>query len=168
MYIFCVQVVTRSRLLVAVNDLRAMPYISMATQAGAKHWACRYCNGVGTYVSCLDVVLYIGAARIMHQWPASRKTRRHASLLRQWKTKFRQLPDVIAQLDVPIARRDHAFRMMAGRVAEDAKSVSAAAHKRAVQAGGYHGVGQCPMMTTMLFMSGVPCIYCVFRLLFTI
>ena len=142
MYIFCVQVVTRSRLLVAVNDLRAMPYVSMATQAGAKHWACRYCNCVGTYVRCLDVVVYIHAARIMHQWPASRKTQRHSSLLRHWKAKFRHFSEVIAQLDVPIARRDHAFRTQAGRVAEDAKSISAAAHKRAVKAGGYLGLGQ--------------------------
>ena len=133
----------------AVNDLRAMHYVSMATQAGAKHWACRYCNCVGTYVHHLDVVVYIGAARIMNQWPEHEKTRQHASLLRAWKAKFAQMPDIIAQLDVPIARRDKEFRMMAGRVAEDAKTVSAAAHKRAVHAGGYHGVGQFTLYTTI-------------------
>lgn len=128
--------------MVAVNDLRAMPYVSMATQAGAKNWACRYCNCVGIYVPLLDVVIYVHGARIMHQWQQDMQTARHRSLLREWKTKFRLLPQAIAQLQVPIARRDQAFRMLAGKTAEEAKSVSGAAYKRAVQAGGYHGIGR--------------------------
>ena len=127
--------------MVAVNDLRAMPYISMATQAGARYWACRYCNVEGVYVHQLQTKIYIGAARVMHQWPASKKTSRHNRLLREWKRRFAGMPHVVSMLNVPIGGRDQKFRMEAGQLAEDAKGVTKAAYKRAVEAGGYHGIG---------------------------
>ena len=145
---------SRCKLLAAVNDLRAMPYVSMATQAGAKYWACRYCNCHGIHIGLLDVVVYVDAARIMHQWPPQRKTRRHAKLLRDWKRKFRGMPEAIAQLDIPIARRTQAFRMLAGKIAEDAKTVSGAAHKRALHAGGYHGIGQSLCVPLLILQFG--------------
>ena len=144
----------------AVNDLRGMPYISMATQAGACHWACRYCNSRGWHVALLDKVVYPGAAaRVMHQWPEHKKTNVHKRLLREWKRRFASMPEVVAQLDTPDWRRDHAFRMQAGQVAEDAKKISAAAHKRAVVAGGYHGLGKCLLCTYGVVYMYSPCAY---------
>ena len=39
-----------------------------------------------------------------------------------------------------MVKRDKAFRLKAGKHAEDAKCISKAAHKRARKAGGYHGL----------------------------
>jgi len=134
---------SRSKLLVGVNDLRAMCYISMGTQAGAKAWACRYGNCLGIYIALLDVVIYPGVARQLHKFYDGRDIPPAVSrLLREWKRHFRGLPKVLALLDRPMFRRDHAFRMEAGQLAEEAKQINAACHKRAVRAGGYHGIGK--------------------------
>jgi hypothetical protein len=118
-----------------------MPYVSMATQAGAKHWACRICNVLGVRVSHLDCVVYVDAARQLSQLPGHLRTAAHRRLLTEWKRRFRHTPQFVARLETPNFRRDHAFRMRAGRIAEEAKLRSKAAHTRARIAGGYLGLG---------------------------
>jgi hypothetical protein len=113
----------------------------MATQAGAKHWACRMCNVVGVRVSHLDCVVYTDAARQLSQLPGHLKTPTHYRLIVEWKRRFRRMSPFMANLSTRNYRRDHAFRMRAGRLAEEAKLHSAAAHRRARTAGGYLGLG---------------------------
>ena len=115
-----------------------MPYVSMATGSPAINWACRYCNLDGVWIAELDSVVYPGgAARVLAQLP--RRTATQRRLLNEWRRRFRGTPHIVAALVRPDYRRDHAFRMRAGKLSEEAKLVSEACYKRCVEAGGYHG-----------------------------
>ena len=136
------EVICNNRLLIAINDLRAMHHVSMATQAPALHWACRDCNVLGVYVKLLDTVVYIGAIRLLPGCGSTRVRR----LQREWRARFHGTPDLLALEDRPIFKRDAKFNYDAGVVADQARVISKAAHERAVNAGGFHGLGTCHVL----------------------
>ena len=68
-------------LLCAVNDLRAIPYVSMCVSTSSVHWACRSCNVKGIHLEALGTQIYIGAVRWLKKMPQDRVSRR---LIAEW------------------------------------------------------------------------------------
>ena len=114
-----------------------MHHVSMATQAPAKYWACRDCNVLGVKIALLDAVVYVGALRLL----AGTGSRRTRALTREWQQRFRGTPDLVEHMNRPIFKRDAKFNYDAGVVAEQARHISKAEHKRAIETGGFHGLG---------------------------
>ena len=133
----CCQRLCNLRLLAAINDLQAMPYVSLATKQPSLHWACRSCNTLGIHIAGLGTVVYPGAIRFIDSCGADISR----SLRREWCRAFRRLPAVLAMQNRPIFKRSGDFCRRAGLVAEAAFRKSVAAGKRAVYAGGFHGLG---------------------------
>ena len=132
------QLMTNNRLLTAINDLRAMSHVSMASQAPALNWACRDCNVLGVKIQELDAVVYVGAIRLL---PGCGSTRAR-TLQREWRARFSGAPKLLALEHRPIFKRDAKFNYDAGVVADEARRISKAEHERAVKAGGFHGLGK--------------------------
>ena len=135
-YVIVCQRLCNSRLLVAINDLRAMSHVSMSTQAPAINWACRDCNVLGVKVALLDAVVYVGAIRLL----AGTGSPRTRALTREWRQRFAGTPDLLAMADRPIFKRDAKFNYEAGVTADQARHISGAALDRARIAGGFLGL----------------------------
>ena len=133
------EVKCHSRLLVAINDLRALPKVSMATQAPSKYWACHCCNVLGINVPQLETQIYPGAIRLLDVCGSTRV--RVRQLTREWRHHFRQAPEILAVATSTVMMRDAKSNQRAQIVAEQAYKISKACGKRATEAGGFLGYG---------------------------
>jgi hypothetical protein len=139
------QVESKSLLLTWVNDTRACPHVTMATQPPALTCACGTCDVVGWHLPQLDSTVYVYGLRILSEF----NDREARTLRAEWKRSMRQIPNAQTMETGPLRYRDAKFRRDAGEATEFAKTMNnGAAVTRAVQAGGYHGTGR------LLYMSG--------------
>lgn len=126
-----------SRLLAAINDLRALPQVGMWTQSPAVRWACHYCNTMGIHVALLSGTVYPGAVRLLSVVGSPRRR----ALTREWRNRFAGMPEALALADRPMFKRDAKFNETAGKLAEQGRKISKASLQRARHAGGYVGYG---------------------------
>jgi hypothetical protein len=120
-----------------VNDTRAEPHVTMATQPPACQCACTVCDVVGWRCPALDSTLYICGIRCLAEF----KDREAVRLRAEWKRSMAGVPWVKSMDTRPFRYRDEEFRRAAGEASDFARTISEAALKRAVKAGGYHGTG---------------------------
>jgi hypothetical protein len=69
-------------LILAVNDLRAIPYVDMSVSTQSMYWPCRSCNIMGIHNDVLGTQFFIGAVRWLSKLPPSR---RRSALKARWK-----------------------------------------------------------------------------------
>jgi hypothetical protein len=134
---YVTQVLSRSHLLVAVNDLRALHYVSMGKSVtGSINCSCKDCDLVGWRINQLGTTVYPSALHFLDDALQNEPVRR------EWMARNEHVHPEARNASQPRRLRDKHFRVLAGRAAEAAKGVSKAALKRAVDAGGYHGLGK--------------------------
>jgi hypothetical protein len=120
-----------------VNDTRAEPHVTMATQPPALECACTVCDVSGWKHPGLDSTLYICGIRCIAEFVDSEAKQ----LRKEWKRSMAGVPWVQTMNAGAFQYRDEDFRRAAGEASDFARTVSAAALTRAVQAGGYYGIG---------------------------
>lgn len=128
-----------SRLLIAINDLRGLPKMTMATQAPSLYWACHCCNVLGIHVKQLGTTVYPGAIRLLDQCGSTRM--RVRQLATEWKRHFRSAPEFLAAATSTVFMRDAKFNERGQQLAEQAYKISDACGERATAAGGFNGYG---------------------------